>query len=67
VDGFGAVVTGTLVADALAVGMDVEAAPLGSRARIRGLQMHRSKIDVAQPGTRVAINLAGFRTTTSNG
>ena len=55
VDGFGAVVTGTLLADVLAVGMDVEV-----RARIRGLQMHRSKIDVAQPGTRVAINLAGI-------
>jgi len=60
VDGFGAVVTGTLVADALAVGMEVEVAPRGLRARIRGLQMHRSKIEVAQPGTRVAINLAGI-------
>lgn len=60
VDGFGAVVTGTLVADTFAVGMEVEVAPRGLRARIRGLQMHRSKIEVAQPGTRVAINLAGI-------
>ena len=60
IDGFGAVVTGTLLADSLAVGMEVEVAPRGLRARIRGLQMHRSKIDVAQPGTRVAINLAGI-------
>jgi len=60
IDGFGAVVTGTLLADTLAVGMEVEVAPRGVRARIRGLQMHRSKIDVAQPGTRVAINLAGI-------
>jgi len=60
IDGFGAVVTGTLLADSLAVGMEVEVAPRGLRARIRGLQMHRSKIETAQPGTRVAINLAGI-------
>jgi len=60
IDGFGAVVTGTLLADTLAVGMEVEVAPRGLRARIRGLQMHRSKIETAQPGTRVAINLAGI-------
>lgn len=60
VDGFGAVVTGTLLADTFTVGMDVEVAPRGLRARIRGLQMHRSKIETAQPGTRVAINLAGI-------
>jgi len=39
--------------------MDVEIAPRGLPARIRGLQMHRRKIDVAQPGTRIAVNLAG--------
>lgn len=60
IDGFGAVVTGTLQAATLAVGMEVEVAPRGLRARIRGLQMHRSKIEVAHPGTRVAINLAGI-------
>ncbi|MEY2847057.1 MAG: selenocysteine-specific translation elongation factor [Chloroflexota bacterium] len=59
VDGFGAVVTGTLLAAPFQVGMDVEIAPRGLTARIRGLQMHRRKIDVAQPGTRIAVNLAG--------
>jgi selenocysteine-specific elongation factor len=60
VDGFGAVVTGTLLAAPFQVGMEVEIAPRGIHARIRGLQMHRRKIDVAQPGTRIAVNLAGI-------
>lgn len=59
VDGFGAVVTGTLLAAPFHVGMDVEIAPRGINARIRGLQMHRRKIDEAQPGTRIAVNVAG--------
>lgn len=58
-DGFGAVVTGTLQAGDLQVGDEVEVAPAGVRARIRGLQMHRQKIPRANPGARVAINLAG--------
>ncbi|MFM2309956.1 MAG: selenocysteine-specific translation elongation factor [Chloroflexota bacterium] len=58
-DGFGAVVTGTLQAGALQVGDEVEVLPRGLRARIRGLQMHRQKLQQAQPGARVAINLAG--------
>ena len=58
-DGFGAVVTGTLQAGDMQVGDEVEIAPAGLRARIRGLQMHRQKLQQASPGARVAINLAG--------
>jgi selenocysteine-specific elongation factor len=58
-DGFGAVVTGTLQAGSLQVGDEVEVLPRGLRARIRGLQMHRQKLQQAAPGARVAINLAG--------
>jgi selenocysteine-specific elongation factor len=60
VGGFGAVVTGTLSDGPLAVGMEVEILPKGLRARVRGLQTHQHKQEVALPGTRVAVNLAGL-------
>jgi selenocysteine-specific elongation factor len=59
ISGFGTVVTGTLIDGSFAVGDEVEIQPAGSRARIRGLQSHKEKIDVARPGSRVAINLSG--------
>jgi selenocysteine-specific elongation factor len=59
VGGFGAVVTGTLLDGPLHVGDEVEIAPKGLHARVRGLQTHQQKEDVALPGTRVAVNLAG--------
>ena len=57
--GFGTVVTGTLLDGELHVGDEVELVPGGTRARIRGLQTHRRALDVARPGSRVAVNLAG--------
>jgi selenocysteine-specific elongation factor len=59
VAGFGTVVTGTLNDGALVVGQEVEIQPSGLRARIRGLQTHKQKIEQAVPGSRVAINLTG--------
>ena len=59
VSGFGTVVTGTLSDGNLRVGQEVEVSPAGLKARIRGLQTHKHKIDVAVPGSRVAINLTG--------
>jgi selenocysteine-specific elongation factor len=58
--GFGTVVTGTLVDGSLRVGDEVEALPEGVRARIRGLQTHGQQVDVAPPGRRTAVNLAGL-------
>jgi selenocysteine-specific elongation factor len=57
--GAGTVVTGTLVGGRLVVGDEVEAAPSGLRARIRGLQTHKRQIELARPVSRVAVNLAG--------
>jgi selenocysteine-specific elongation factor len=59
IGGFGTVVTGTLVDGHLEVGQEVEILPRGLRARIRGLQTHKTKIQRAVPGSRVAINLTG--------
>ncbi|MEK7214192.1 MAG: SelB C-terminal domain-containing protein, partial [Chloroflexota bacterium] len=55
--GFGTVVTGTLIDGTLRVGQEIEIAPHGITSRIRGLQTHRKKVDVATPGSRVAVNL----------
>jgi selenocysteine-specific elongation factor len=60
--GFGTVVTGTLADGALEVGKEVELVPGGKRARIRGLQVHKEKVQRALPGRRVAVNLTGVPT-----
>lgn len=57
--GFGTVVTGTLLDGRCQVGEEVEILPQGLKSRIRGLQTHKEKIEVAIPGSRVAINLVG--------
>ncbi|HET9110978.1 MAG TPA: selenocysteine-specific translation elongation factor, partial [Ktedonobacterales bacterium] len=59
ITGFGVVVTGALQDGALSVGQEVEVAPSGRRARIRGLQAHKQKIERGEPGGRLAVNLAG--------
>jgi selenocysteine-specific elongation factor len=56
--GFGTVVTGTLIDGKLSVGQEVEILPPGLKAHIRGLETHKKKLDVAVPGSRVAVNLA---------
>ncbi len=60
--GFGTIVTGTLTGGSLQTGQEVEILPAGLKARIRGLQTHKHKIDVAVPGSRVAVNLTGVST-----
>ncbi|HVQ39389.1 MAG TPA: selenocysteine-specific translation elongation factor [Pyrinomonadaceae bacterium] len=57
--GFGAVVTGTLVAGRIAEADELELLPAGSRVRARGLQVHGSSVQVAEAGQRTAVNLAG--------
>ncbi len=60
--GAGTVVTGTLIDGALTVGQEVEIVPSGLKSRIRGLQTHKSREEVASPGSRVAANLVGVNT-----
>lgn len=57
--GFGTVVTGTLSDGSLRVGEEVEILPRGIRGRVRGLQTHKRKEEVAVPGSRTAVNLSG--------
>src|SRR5438445_128558 len=58
--GFGAVVTGTLIAGRIEKEAEVEIHPLGRRVRIRGIEVHNQSTHVALAGQRTALNLAGI-------
>jgi selenocysteine-specific elongation factor len=58
--GFGAVVTGTLIAGAVEKEDEVEIFPLGKRARVRGIEVYNAPADRATAGQRTALNLAGI-------
>jgi selenocysteine-specific elongation factor len=62
--GFGAVVTGTLVAGSIAEGAEMELLPQGSRVRVRGLQVHGQAVKEALAGQRTAVNLGGVEAAT---
>ena len=57
--GFGTVVTGTLSEGHFRVGEEIEILPQGLKGRIRGLQTHKQKEDLALPGSRTAVNISG--------
>lgn len=60
--GFGTVVTGTLLDGRLFVGDEIEILPSGKKGRVRGLQTHKKKEEIAVPGSRVAVNISGVET-----
>lgn len=60
IKGSGTVLTGTLIDGSLSRGMDVTIFPKNLHSRIRALESYKQKMDKAQPGTRVAINLIGL-------
>ncbi len=59
VDGFGTVVTGTLLEGSMTVGDEVCIYPDEKKARIRGLQNHDVPEQRVEAGMRVAVNLSG--------
>lgn len=59
IPGFGTVVTGTLTDGRLLLGEEVEILPSGIRGRVRGLQTHKKKAEIALPGSRTAVNISG--------
>jgi selenocysteine-specific elongation factor len=59
--GFGAVVTGTLIAGKVKKEEEVEVFPSRKRARVRGVQVHGSTSEQAIAGQRTALNLAGVQ------
>lgn len=60
ISGFGTVVTGTLLSGTIKVGDTVEVMPPGETVRVREVQVHGEKAEVARAGQRVALNLAGL-------
>jgi len=60
IKGSGVVVTGTLMDGTLVKGDEVYIFPRDLSARIRTLESYKAKLDKAEPGTRVALNLAGL-------
>ncbi len=60
--GFGTIVTGTLSDGHLAIGDEVVILPSGQKGRIRGLQTHKKKEEIAVPGSRTAVNISGVAT-----
>ena len=57
--GFGTVVTGTLMDGSVKVGDDIIIYPEGTKARVRGIQTYGKDTEVAVAGQRTAINLSG--------
>ena len=60
IKGFGTVVTGTLLDGDLQLGNEIEILPSGKHGRIRGIQTHKSKLQNAEAGSRVALNINGL-------
>ncbi len=58
--GFGTVVTGTLTDGLLHLGDEIEILPSGLRGRVRSLQTHKKKEELAVPGSRTAVNISGI-------
>lgn len=61
IDGFGTVVTGTLIEGTVAVGDEVMVYPAGKPAKVRHLQVHGDMVNKAFAGQRTALNLTGIK------
>ena len=60
ISGAGTVITGTLTGASLTVGDQIEMHPGPRSGRIRSLQSHEADRPVAEPGSRVAVNIVGL-------
>ncbi len=58
--GFGTVVTGTLVSGGIRVDDELVLVPGDQRVRVRGVQVHGRKREMAVAGQRTAVNLGGI-------
>ena len=61
VEGFGAVATGTVLAESVGVNESIRILPADKEVRVRQIQRHGETVDIAPQGTRVAINLTGVK------
>lgn len=58
--GFGTVVTGTLLDGSLKIGDEIELQPSGQKGKIRGLHSYNQPVEMAQAGSRTAVNITGI-------
>lgn len=61
IDGFGTVITGTLLEGSVRPGDTVRVYPKGDPLKIRNVQVHNETVEVAYAGQRTALNLAGVK------
>ncbi|MBT5830222.1 MAG: selenocysteine-specific translation elongation factor [Candidatus Latescibacteria bacterium] len=59
VQGFGTVVTGTVISGSVKPRDEIELLPSGKTVRVRGVQTHSKDVDVAFVGARAALNVNG--------
>ena len=59
VQGFGVIVTGTLIGGLINRDQRMVILPQGDAVRVRGIQVHNEPASVAQAGQRTALNLSG--------
>ena len=58
--GFGTVITGSLISGRVRVGDTIMIYPSGITSKVRGIQVHNQSVEMAEPGTRTAINFQGL-------
>jgi selenocysteine-specific elongation factor len=58
--GFGTVVTGTLIAGRVKKEQEVQIHPVGTRTRVRNVQVHGASAEAAVAGQRTALNVANL-------
>lgn len=59
VQGFGTVVTGTIISGSVKPKDELELLPAGKKVRVRGVQTHSKDVDEAFVGARAALNVSG--------
>ncbi|WMJ75864.1 MULTISPECIES: selenocysteine-specific translation elongation factor [unclassified Sedimentibacter] len=63
INGFGTVITGTLISGQLKKGDEIEIYPVNKISKIRNMQVHSQDADIAYAGQRTAVNLLGVKKT----
>lgn len=61
IDGFGTVITGTLLEGSVSVGGEVQIYPGDRIAKVRNIQVHGEMVETAYAGQRTAINLVNVK------
>lgn len=61
VEGFGAVTTGTVLSESVAINDSLTILPANKEVRVRQIQRHGETVEIAPQGTRVAVNLTGLK------